>query len=220
MLDFASTTAHEIVGPVDQISSLVALFVQRYRGKLDNDADTLLSHVEAARSRLATTALGLRKCFQITMAQRRYVSVDMNAALDGALHSLEGQVAACGAEIHADQLPVVEGDREQLILLLQVIVGNALKFRREGVPPRIVVSADPSQVFEVSDNGIGIDAQYREIVFEPFKRLNGHAYPGSGLGLTMAKGIVELHGGTIWIEPATEGTLVRFELRMNFESAL
>lgn len=215
LLDFAARAAHDIVGPVDQVSSLVALFVQRYRGRLDNDADTLLSHIETARSRLRATAAGLRKCFQVSTAPCERTAVDLNLVLESALDSLAGQIAECGAEVHIHDLPALEGDRDLLVLLFQCILENALKFRQEGVPARVEVSAVHSSenvIYQVSDNGIGIDPQYHEAVFQSFKKLNGHAYPGAGLGLTIARFIVEHHGGSIWIEPAPQGTQVRFRL--------
>jgi light-regulated signal transduction histidine kinase (bacteriophytochrome) len=214
-LQFSSMAAHEIVGPIDQISSLVALFVQRYQGKIDDEANTLLAHIEAARVRLGNTAKGLRDCFQVNAAEYSQAPVDMNAALDAAVASLGKQIAECDGDIQAGTLPVVNGDRDRLILLFKVIVENAIKFRREGVRPQLRVSAEPrsqTHFFQLSDNGIGIDETYHETIFEPFRRLHGHRYPGSGLGLTLARAIVGLHGGRIWIAPTVEGARVCFEL--------
>ncbi len=211
LLKFASSTVHEVAGPIDQISSLVALFVRRYRGKLDDDADTLLSHIEAARLRLGNAGAGLRKYFQIITAEGGNVPIDMNAALNSAWVSLGKQIAGSAAELSAGSLPTVTGDRDLLTLLFQALLENALKFRRLAVPPRVSVSAQ-SHVFQVGDNGIGIDGRYLDAVFEPFRKLNGHEYPGAGLGLTLARTIVELHDGRIWIEPGSPGTQVFFEL--------
>jgi light-regulated signal transduction histidine kinase (bacteriophytochrome) len=211
LLEFASRAAHDIAGPVDQISSLVALFVQRYRGKLDDGADALLSHIVTARDRLGVTTIGLRKCMQVGAAEVGHDPVDMNTALASVLEPLAKRIAESHADIQAERLPLVEGDGDLLILLLQSLVDNALKFRRTDVPTVITVSAE-KHVIQVSDNGIGIGLQYREAVFEAFKKLNGHQYPGAGLGLTMARMIVELHGGSIWIANTLEGTRVCFEL--------
>jgi len=214
LLQFASHAAHDLAGPVDQISSLVALFVHRYRGKVDHEAEALLTHIESARSRLDLTAAGLRKCFQVSTTEGGHAPVDLNGAWLAALVPLGKEIAQSGGEVRAGDLPVVEGNRELLILLFQVLVENALKFRRPDVPPRVLASVN-GPVLQVSDNGIGVDPQYREMVFEPFKKLNGHAYPGAGLGLTMARMIVEMHGGSIWLDSADEGTRVCFELPGN-----
>jgi light-regulated signal transduction histidine kinase (bacteriophytochrome) len=215
LLHFASKAAHEIAGPIDQISSLVALFIRRYRGKLDQEADTLLSHIEAARVRLGSAATGLRKCFQVTSAECKSEPVDMNTALEAATASLQPQIKESGAEFQIDKLPVVAGDRELIGLLFQALIDNALKFRRPEEPPRVVATTLPSAncvIVQLTDNGIGIDPKDQDAVFGAFVRLNGHAYPGAGLGLTLAQAIVELHGGRIWMESATPGTRVCFEL--------
>lgn len=214
-LQFASVAAHDIVGPVDQILSLVALFVQRYRGKVDGEADALLALMERAQVRLGATAAGLRRCFQVSSGSCVKVRVDMNEALAGVREALKTQIAESRAEVRAETLPDVQGDRQLLALLLQTIIDNALKFCGAETRPKVVVWASQSsngQVFQVKDNGIGIDPQFNEAVFEAFKKLNGHLYPGAGLGLTLARMIVELHGGRIWIEPVMGGTVVRFEL--------
>jgi light-regulated signal transduction histidine kinase (bacteriophytochrome) len=214
-LQFASVAAHDIVGPVDQVLSLAALFIKRYRGKVDGEADTLLALMERAQARLGATATGLRKCFQVSSGSSVKVRVDMNEALAGVQEALKTQIAESQAEVRAETLPDAQGDRQLLGLLLQAIIENALKFCGAATRPKVVVSASQSsngQIFQVKDNGIGIDPQFSEAVFDAFKTLNGHLYPGAGLGLTLARMIVELHGGRIWIEPVMGGTVVRFEL--------
>jgi signal transduction histidine kinase len=91
-------------------------------------------------------------------------------------------------------------------------LGNAVKFHRPDTPPRVRVEAfrDGDFVrFAIADNGIGIDAQYREDIFTIFKRLHpGETYPGTGIGLAICKRIVDRHGGRIWVEPGTGGGCV------------
>jgi light-regulated signal transduction histidine kinase (bacteriophytochrome) len=215
LLQFASLAAHETVGPVEQLLALVALFIQRYRGKVDSEADILIELMERAKARLALTAEGLRKCFQVGATTQVATRVNMNEALDAALDALQGPIEDSKAQVYSEELPSAVGDRVLLSVLFQAIVDNALKFCSPGTSPRISVSAIHSangQTFQVKDNGMGIESEFTETVFAPFKKLNGHAYPGAGLGLTLARMIVELHGGSIWIEPSTLGTTVRFEL--------
>jgi light-regulated signal transduction histidine kinase (bacteriophytochrome) len=214
-LQFASVAAHEIVGPADQILSLVALFILRYRGKVDDEADALLALMEQAQARLGATSAGLRRCFQVSSGSSVKVRVDMNEVFAGVQETLKTQIAESQAEVRTETLPDAQGDRQLLGLLLQNIIDNALKFRSAEVRPKVVVSALQSSnglIFQVKDNGVGIDSQFSEAVFEPFKKLNGHLHSGAGLGLTLARMIVELHGGRIWIEPVLGGTAVRFEL--------
>lgn len=215
ILQLASIAAHDVAGPIDQISSLAALLERRYRGKVDSEGDAMLTHIAAARARLGRTALGLRKCLQASTAEYRPVQVDMNAVLRAAATSLHQQLADNSAELSMEPLPTLMGDRDLLVLLVESLLDNALKFSQPGQPPRIVVTAESapeSHILQVRDHGIGIEARHLEDVFEPFRRLNGPAYPGAGFGLTVARMIVQLHGGKIWIEPADPGTSLRFEL--------
>jgi signal transduction histidine kinase len=87
--------------------------------------------------------------------------------------------------------------------VFQNLIGNSIKYRREGVVPEIHVSAQvegDSWIFSVRDNGIGIEPRYQSDVFQPFRRLHGRDIPGSGIGLATCKKIVEAHGGAIWVE--------------------
>jgi light-regulated signal transduction histidine kinase (bacteriophytochrome) len=215
LLQFAASAAHEIAGPIDQITSLVAFFVRRYRGTADEEADALLAMIEKGGARLEATASGLRKCLQVGTALTARTPVAMNAALESALAGLAPQIAECDADIRTEPLPVIEGDRALLVSLFHALLDNALKFRNPDERLAVTVSTLPApddQVIQVRDNGPGIDPQYSELVFAPFKKLNGHTYPGAGLGLTMARLVAELHGGRIWIEPSVNGTCVRFLL--------
>jgi light-regulated signal transduction histidine kinase (bacteriophytochrome) len=213
---FGSRAVHDIAGPVDQISSLVALFIRRYQKKIDPDADALLSHIEMARQRLTNTSAGLRKYVQALNTDLTHGPVDLNAVWQSAVASAGKQIAESEAEISSRDLPQVAGDSELLTVLFQALLDNALKFRRKDVRPLIEVSAEPAgdrHLIAISDNGIGIDRAQCEVVFEPFKRLNGHLYPGAGLGLPTAQMIVGLHGGRIRIEPGpSQGARVLVEL--------
>jgi light-regulated signal transduction histidine kinase (bacteriophytochrome) len=215
ILLLASRAIHEVAGPIDQISSLVALFLRRYRGKIDADADTLLSHIEAARSRLGNTAAGIRKCLQACTAGCGRAPVDTSAILAVAIASLSKEASECDAELLVGDLPVVEGDQDLLLVLFQNLLDNAVKFRRPDVRPRVEISGVESpdgSLFQVRDNGIGIEPRNFVTVFEPFRKLNGPQFPGAGLGLALAQMIVEFHGGRIWIDPTESGTQVSFEL--------
>jgi light-regulated signal transduction histidine kinase (bacteriophytochrome) len=107
------------------------------------------------------------------------------------------------AEVTHDPLPTVQGDAKQLGLVLQNLVGNALKFHGEA-PPRIHIAArrdGQHWVFAVRDNGIGIDPKHTERIFGVFQRLHTRReYPGTGIGLAICKKIIERHGGRIWVE--------------------
>ena len=129
--------------------------------------------------------------------------VSSSECLDLALANLRISLDETGCVVRRSELPTLLGDRSQLVDLFQNLLANAIKFRR-GVPPLIEVSAEPfpgGVKFAVRDNGIGMEPQYFEDVFQVFRRLHTkEEYPGTGIGLAICKRIVERVGGRIWVE--------------------
>jgi light-regulated signal transduction histidine kinase (bacteriophytochrome) len=134
---------------------------------------------------------------------REFKPCDANKVLERSLANLQALVGETHATIDAGPLPTVLGDETQLTQLFQNLIGNALKFRGPEAP-RVEVRAEAQGNewrFQVKDNGIGIDAQYFERIFIIFQRLHGkEEYPGTGIGLSICKKIVERHGGRIGLE--------------------
>jgi two-component system, chemotaxis family, sensor kinase Cph1 len=130
---------------------------------------------------------------------------DCEYVLKEALANLQVEMETRGANLTHDPLPAVMGNERELIQLFQNLVGNALKFHGEQPPEvHIGVQRQPDQwIFSVRDNGIGIDPQFAERIFQMFQRLHRKdEYPGTGIGLTICKKVVEHHGGRIWVESA------------------
>jgi light-regulated signal transduction histidine kinase (bacteriophytochrome) len=140
---------------------------------------------------------------------------DLEMSLLEAKTELAVELKTSGTTVTNGPLPTVSGNPTSLAVLLRCLIGNACKFRGEDAP-RIhldAVQQDGEWVLSVRDNGGGFDPVYRERIFRPFERLNGKQFPGSGLGLTLAKRIVEQHGGQIWAESALgEGSTFHFTL--------
>ena len=134
----------------------------------------------------------------------------MNAedALSSALMNLHGLAQESGATVTYDPLPSVNAHHDHLVQVFQNLISNAIKYRREDVPPRVHVSAvlvdGDHWRFSVRDNGQGFDSKYAKLIFGAFKRLHGQDVPGNGIGLATCKRIIELNGGTIWAE--SDGT--------------
>ena len=144
----------------------------------------------------------------------------MNTVFSNAVANLSASIAESGAAVTKDDLPAVSGDEMQLVQLLQNLIGNGIKYRKQNVPPAVHVSAKrngPDWVFSVRDNGIGIEPQYFERVFQIFQRLHSRSeYPGTGIGLSICKRIVDRHRGRIWIESVPgEGTTFFFTISLN-----
>ena len=201
--DFSARAGHDLVSPLNQAASLVALFVQRYKTQLDSEADILLEFLQSSASRMRGVVGGVQEYLEIASGMPEPGDADLNACLATAQAKLEGVITQNSVEIIAEPLPAIRADRRQMARVFEILLGNAIKFRVPDEPPRICISAgcaDGRHVIAVADNGIGIDANYREAVFLPFRRLHGKEYPGAGLGLAIVKLIVELNGGTTWIE--------------------
>ena len=219
---FAYIASHDLQEPLRMVASYCQLLQRRYAGKLDKDADDFIEFaVEGARrmQQLVNDLLGYSR------VGRRGVETESfpaGEALDLAVKNLSGAIAESGARIDAEPLPPIAADRGQIVQLLQNLIGNAIKFRRDE-PPVIRVTAVLEQEpggapamarFTVADNGIGIAAEYLDRVFLIFQRLHERSkYPGTGIGLAIAKKVVENHGGRIWIEPTPgEGSRFNFTL--------
>ena len=214
--DFSSRASHDLVSPLNQAASLVALFVQRYKTQLDPDADVLLDFLQSSATRMRGVVAGVQEYLETASVLPEITDADLNACLTTAQAKLEGLITQNSVEIVAEPLPVLRADRRHMARVFEILLGNAIKFRRPDEPVRICVTAgcaDGRDVIAVADNGIGIDANYREAVFLPFRRLHGKEYPGAGLGLAIVKLIVELNEGTIWSDSgscsgSTSGTKV------------
>ena len=143
--------------------------------------------------------------------------VDSNAAIQAAIGNLAGAIAETGAAVDSEPLPSVRAHRIQLQQLFQNLIGNAIKYHRPGIPPVVHTMArleDGHWVFSVTDNGIGIEPQFKERIFGLFKRLHtGDEYSGTGIGLALCQRIVERHHGRIWVESEPgKGSTFRFTL--------
>jgi two-component system, chemotaxis family, sensor kinase Cph1 len=215
LTELSARASHDLVGPLNQAGALVALFVKRYGSQLGPDAAQLLEFLESASMRMESVAGGFRKYMEIAAKPPSFGAVDLDTALAASLVQLEEEISESGAVIVSDSLPIVSADADQMVEIFEILIGNAIRFRKPDTPPRIRISSiKASGSIEIADNGIGIDPEYHETIFLPFKRLNGREYPGDGLGLAMAKLIVELHAGRIWVDPApSDGTHVRFTVR-------
>ena len=199
------------------ISSYTQLLARRYKGKLDQDADDFVGFVVEGVTRMQRLINDLLAYSRVNTRGADFADVDLEAVFADATANLAAAIADAKAEVTHEPLPRIRGDANQLGSVLQNLLSNAIKFRDGERPCRIHVSArrdGGKWVIAVRDNGIGIDRAYFERVFVIFQRLHPREqYPGTGIGLSIAKKIVERHGGAIWIESAVDqGTTVSFSL--------
>lgn len=201
---FAYVASHDLQEPLRMVVSYLQILEKRYKGRLDADADDFIGFAVDGAGRMQAMIEDLLLLSRVGTRGGEPKPVESAAALTAALDNLRMKIEETGADVRADgELPTVTADPRQLVLLFQNLISNALKFRGPE-RPRVRVSATRDGthwVFAVRDNGIGIDAQYADRIFGLFQRLHGRdEYPGTGIGLSVCKKIVERHGGRIWVE--------------------
>ena len=202
-VQLTSEALHDLVGPVNQVRSIVDLLVKGYRGKLDDEGETLCGFIQAAADRLQTLMSGLRTHTRIVGRCQPARDLGANAIVAAATVMIQQAIAGSDALVTHDDLPEVYCDPTQISFVFASLIENAIKFRSEQ-RPEIYITAKPEEnhrvLFSVRDNGIGIDPKYSERIFGVFKRIHNDAYPGAGIGLPIAKRIIERHGGRISVE--------------------
>ncbi len=204
LAQFAYVASHDLQEPLRMVANYTELLGQRYRGKLDERAEKYIHYAVDGAKRMQRLVADLLAYSQVGSQGKPLVRVELQAVLDSVLRALEAVMRESGATVEvAGPLPEVLGDEGQLRQLLQNLIANAIKFRADR-PPRVRVAAtrrDARWEIAVADNGIGIEAQHRERIFQMFQRLHARGeYEGSGIGLAIAKRIVERHGGRIWFD--------------------
>ena len=214
---FAYVASHDLQEPLRSIVSFSQLLARRYRGKLDQDADDYIAFIVEGGNRMQTLIMDLLQLSRVETKAKEPVPTDACSVVAGALALLDSSLRETGAVVTVGELPAVMADPAQLEQVFVNLIGNAVKYRREDVPPAIAVSAhrlDSMVEFAVADNGIGIEPEYFDQIFEMFRRLHTHdEYEGTGIGLAVVRRIVGRHGGRIRIESAPgEGSTFFFTL--------
>jgi signal transduction histidine kinase len=200
---FAYVASHDLQEPLRKVASFCQLLQRRYAGQLDAKADEYIEHAVDGAKRMQALINDLLAFSRVGRTAQRLEPVSCAVLLAQAWANLAADVRRTHATIEVGELPVVLGETSLLTAVFQNLVGNALKFRADE-PPRVAVSVRKDGefwLFSLSDNGIGIEAEYAERIFVIFQRLHGKAtYPGTGIGLAMVRKIIEYHGGRIWLD--------------------
>lgn len=199
---FAYIASHDLREPLRMVSSYVQLLEQRYVDELDDDAREFIEFAADGADRMQAMIDGLLRYSRVDTQGDPFESTEMDDVLDRALSNLQVAVAERDATVTVDDLPAVTVDETQLMTLFQNLLSNALQYSETSPTVHVGVEERPNDwLFSVRDDGIGIDPDRSEDVFEVFKRLHTNdEYPGTGIGLALCRKIVERHGGTIWIE--------------------
>ena len=212
---FAYAISHELNEPLRTIATHMQMLVSKNQSRFDPEAEVYVNEVVAAAKRLQSFVQDLMSFSRATSPERKFAPVSCEALLTTALFELQMTIRDTGAVVTNDPLPVVSGNEMRLVMVFTNLISNALKYRSEQ-KPRVHVSATKrgeNWLLSVSDNGIGIGPQYRDRIFDAFKRLHGKELPGSGIGLALCKRIIENHGGQIWVDSNPgQGSIFYFTL--------
>jgi len=201
---FAYIASHDLQEPLRAISGFTELLQKRYQGQLDERADKYISFITEGSLRMQHMIQDLLLYSRVETQAHEFEKIDSNVSLEQAVANLRVSIQENNPVITNDPLPEIIADGEQITLLFQNLIGNAIKYHKPNVIPAIHVSAKKDKenwLFSVSDNGIGIDEKYADRLFKIFQRLHTrNEYPGTGIGLAVCKRIVERHSGTIWVK--------------------
>jgi|GEM_PF-5198169 len=200
---FAYVASHDLQEPLRMVASYTELLGQRYKGKLDAKADKYIHYAVDGAQRMQRLVADLLAYSRVESQGKELVPVAMAAVIARVLNLFGSKLRTAGATVEVGPLPTVLADGEQLFLVFQNLIANAVKFRAQAplvISIGAVLERDRWRV-SVTDNGIGIDPQYEPRIFQMFQRLHARGeYEGSGIGLTIVKRIVERHRGRIWLE--------------------
>jgi PAS domain S-box-containing protein len=200
---FAYVASHDLQEPLRAVGGYVKLLERRLPEQVDAKAREYIAAAAEGAARMQTLISDLLAFARVGTRGGTLARASLNDLLRDACDNLQTSIRVAQAKVTSDPLPALAVDAALIVQLFQNLIGNAVKFRREG-PPAIHVSAseEPARwVISVRDNGIGIEAQYFQRIFQIFQRLHTRRqYPGTGMGLAICKKIVERHDGEIWLE--------------------
>ncbi|MBX9600605.1 MAG: response regulator [Bryobacteraceae bacterium] len=206
---FVFSVSHDLQEPLRTVTAFGELLRRRHLESLGGEGDFLIQEMCGAAARMQHLIRDLLAFSQVLPESGRPVQeVNLNQVAGETIANLKAAIGESGADIELENLPVVRGDQHRLAQLLQNLLANAIKYARDGVQPRIrltAVSGPSKWTICIQDNGPGIPPEHAERVFQPFTRLHGRDVSGTGLGLAIARRIVEGHGGRIWVEPSPQG---------------
>ncbi|MCS6819346.1 MAG: PAS domain S-box protein [Chitinophagales bacterium] len=220
---FAYVASHDLQGPLRTISSYLQLLESRYGHKLEADGKEFIEFSVSGAKRMQRLIQDLLNYSRINTRPKPFTEINLNDLLHVVLKNIETTIQANNVIIEIQPLPVVIGDSNQLMQLFQNLIDNAIKFVR-GHQPVVKIGVEEKDAFwqfSIEDNGIGIEEEFKEKIFQIFQRLHSEAeFPGTGIGLAICKKIIHLHGGDIWFESTPGiGTTFYFTISKKLKKA-
>lgn len=198
---FAHVASHDLQEPLRKIFFYSDVLKKKYSGELDASGSNMIHNMTLAAGRMRELINDLLSYSQLQKQKLVFEPVDLNIVMQEILKDFDVIIREKNAVMEVPVLPVITGNRIRLTQLFSNLISNALKYSRENVSPVISIGIDYNKgnaYFKIRDNGIGFDEQYCERIFGLFERLHSRdEFPGTGIGLSICKRIVELHGGKI-----------------------
>ena len=215
---FAYVASHDLQEPLRMVASYTQLLERRYKDKLDQDANDFIQYAVDGANRMQKLINDLLDYSRTTSRGKDFAKVDSSQVLGQTISNLQQLIIENNALITTEDLPELKADESQIMRVFQNLIVNAIKFKKKSEMPKIHISCEKKNEFyefAVRDNGIGIEMQYQDKVFAIFQRLHSTKdYPGTGIGLSICKRVVERHGGKIWFESKeNEGTTFYFTIK-------
>lgn len=224
--DFTSIASHDLQEPLRKIQTFGELLQQRSGPNLDERGNDYIQRMQRAAERMQTLISDLLAYSRITAHVRPFTRLDLNLVVKQVLADLDLQIEQTRAVVQVGDLPEIDADQFQMNQLFQNLVGNALKFHKQGCPPVVRIFSEHAQEpslqnglceIHIEDEGVGFNEKYLERIFQPFQRLHSREkFEGTGMGLTICRKIVDRHGGSITAH-STAGKGTTFIIRLPVE---
>lgn len=200
---FAYIASHDLQEPMRSVSNALQLLEKEYKGRPTDHSELLIYFAVEQAKKMQALIRDLLEYSRIGTKRNSFKMVDLQEVQNQSARNLKKLIEEKGTKVTWDELPTILGDSTQLLQVFQNLIGNAVKFGSED-SPQVHVSAEKKEhewVFSVRDNGIGIEREYFDRIFEIFQQLNRtDSFTGTGIGLAVVKKIVERHGGRVWLE--------------------
>lgn len=219
--DFAYIVSHDLAGPVRSMVAFSQILKEQVGSNLTDDDQLHMDLIIESGQKLGEMIQGLLAFSRLNTVPRVSTVCDLEIVMARCYMEAQPRLDATKGLLNYPRMPEITADPGRMFTLFFAVIDNALKFRRDEIAPdiRIQIEETPDTwLFRVSDNGIGIDPMFYDDVFRPLRKLHtDDAYPGVGMGLTLARKIVIQHGGQIWLEPSNRngGLSVIFTLSKN-----
>lgn len=199
---FAYVASHDLQEPLRMVGSFTQLLEKKYKDNLDADADDYIGFIVKGSHRMKDLIDDLLKFSRLNTEKKEFQLSDLNQIFDSVILDMKSTIEEENAHIIRDNLPIVSCDSSQIGQVFQNLISNSIKFHQ--TPPLIHISAEENDnewILGISDEGIGIDPDHHQKIFDVFKRLHTREeYAGTGIGLSICKRIIERHNGRIWVE--------------------